>query len=61
MISALSKISQDSTIEQIKKTTVSAMCIATPFAKGNSRKSKFGSFFSSHPSIENRIEMLQKY
>lgn len=61
MISALNKISQDSVIEKIEKTTVSAMCIANPFAKKNSRKSKFWNFFSTHPSIENRIEVLQKY
>jgi heat shock protein HtpX len=33
MISALKKISQDSTIESIQKDTVAAMCIESPFAK----------------------------
>jgi heat shock protein HtpX len=33
MISVLQKISQDPVIESIKKDTVAAMCIQTPFAQ----------------------------
>jgi len=62
MISALRKISGDSVIETIDKPSVAAMCIANPFSKGKSKfMSKFKSFFSTHPSIEDRVEMLQKY
>lgn len=60
LISALEKISQDSTIESIKKDTVSALCIANPFAKWGSFD-WLHEFFSTHPSIKNRVEMLQKY
>lgn len=61
MIAALQKISTDSKIESIKKDSVSALCIESPFPKARGWKSKFHEFFSTHPSIENRIEMLQKY
>lgn len=61
MIGALQKISTDSKIESIKKDCVSALCIESPFPRARGWKSKFHEFFSTHPSIENRIEMLQKY
>lgn len=61
MISALRSISQDSTIESIKKDTISALCIANPFPKAAGLMSSFHEFFSTHPTIENRIELLQKY
>jgi len=57
MISALQKISQDPIIESIKKDTVAAMCIQSPFAPW----SKFKSLLSTHPSIEDRIRALQSY
>ena len=57
MISALQKISQDPIIESIKKDTVAAMCIQTPFAPGG----KFKTLLSTHPSIEDRIKALQSY
>lgn len=62
MISALKNISQDAVIEDIKKPTVAAMCIASPF---DSKKWWFSSFiwnlFSTHPSIEDRIKALEGY
>ncbi|MDD5377126.1 MAG: M48 family metallopeptidase [Candidatus Gracilibacteria bacterium] len=61
MISALQKISQDSVIESIKKDSVSALCISSPFPKTSGLVSRFHEFFSTHPSIENRIELLEKY
>lgn len=60
MISALEKISQDSTIENIQKDTVAAMCIENPFKKGKKR-SFFSKILSTHPSIENRIKALNSY
>lgn len=57
MISALQKISQDPIIESIKKDTVAAMCIQTPFAPGG----KLKTLLSTHPSIEDRIKALQSY
>lgn len=61
MISALQKISQDSIIESIKKDTVSALCIDNPFPKAKWFSNSIHEFFSTHPSIENRIELLKKY
>ena len=61
MISALQKISQDSVIESIEKDTVSALCISSPFPKTAGFMNRFHEFFSTHPSIENRIELLEKY
>lgn len=61
MISALTKISQDPVIEAIKKQTVAAMCIESPYASAANWWSGFGEFFSTHPSIENRIKALQNY
>lgn len=73
MISALEKIQTDSRIESITKRSVSALCIADPFKSeywvffGKLQKeivpksSFFSEFFSTHPSIENRIELLSQY
>ncbi len=61
MISALQKISQDPVIEAIKKQTVAAMCIETPFASAANWWSWIGEFFSTHPSIANRIKALESY
>ncbi len=64
MISALLKISGDSTIESIKKDSLSALCISNPFPKkGDTFKfmDTIHDFFSTHPSIEDRVAMLNKY
>jgi len=58
MISALQKISQDAVIESIEKQTVATMCIQTPFEK---KWWFFRNFFSTHPSIEDRIKALENY
>ncbi len=61
MIGALQAISADSTIESIKKDSVSALCIANPFPRVSGFMSHFHEFFSTHPTIQNRIDLLQKY
>lgn len=61
MISALQKISQDSVIESIKKDSISALCINNPFPKAKWITNWFHEFFSTHPTIENRVEILNKY
>jgi heat shock protein HtpX len=62
LISALQKISQDSAIESIKKNTVAAMCIESPFTKDSkSITSIFRWLTSTHPSIEDRINTLKQY
>lgn len=64
MISALLKISGDSTIESIKKDSLSALCISNPFPQNGSQSmfmETIHDFFSTHPSIEDRVAMLNKY
>jgi heat shock protein HtpX len=62
MISALKKISSDSTIEKIQSRNSS---VASMFIYDPKKKSKFSSklkgLFSTHPSLEERIELLEKY
>lgn len=60
MINALQKISVDSRIESIQKTSIAAMCIADPFAK-IWFMATIKSFFSTHPSIDDRISTLKNY
>ena len=62
MISALKKISGDSTIEEVqtRNSSVASMFIYDP-KKKSKVSSKLKGLFSTHPSLEERIEMLQKY
>lgn len=62
MISALEKISWDSWIESIKKHTVAALCIETPFSKKSEWFfSWIENLFSTHPKISDRIKALELY
>lgn len=62
LISALRKISQDPYIESIKKETVAAMCIESPFERWqNSFTNFFKNMLSTHPSIEDRIAAIESY
>ncbi len=58
MISALQKISTDSTVESIQRDTVAAMCIQNPLSKA---KKSLANLFSTHPAIEDRIAALNNY
>lgn len=53
MISALQKISGQSEIQKMQNRTLSALCIETP------KKKTKKSWFSSHPTIEERVSALQ--
>lgn len=61
MIRALEKISVDSTIESIKKDSLSALCISNPFPQSSGFLGKLHGYFSTHPSISERVDMLRKY
>lgn len=69
MISALLKIKNDSNIEDLKEKSMAPMFIFDPSIKyyvdeswnKQIKKSFFGSFFSTHPTVEQRIEALQNY
>lgn len=58
MISALRKISSDSTVESIQRDTVAAMCIENPMPK---LKKWLSNLLATHPSIEDRIAALNNY
>ncbi len=62
MISALQKISSDSVIESLssKWRNIASMFISNPRAKPR-LFSDMRSLFSTHPSIESRIEALRRY
>ena len=60
MISALQKIEKDSTIESIKKHSVAAICIQTPFAK-KEKSSRWRQLWMTHPSISERVKSIQNY
>ncbi|MFA5917044.1 MAG: M48 family metalloprotease [Candidatus Gracilibacteria bacterium] len=63
MIKALQKISTDARIEYIdgKSSTVSSMFIYSPKSNTKSYFSFISNMMSTHPPIEERIELLQKY
>lgn len=62
LINALKKISEDSAIESIEKQNIANMCISSPFAKNASGISaKFHEMFSTHPSMENRVKVLEGF
>jgi len=64
MVTALTKISKNSTIESVKKDTLSALCISNPFPPHGSSSlvsEMIHDFFSTHPSVEDRISMLHRY
>ena len=59
LISALRKLDTD-TAELVTANTATAnMYIANPFKKGKNAKRDSSSFFSTHPSIEDRVKALE--
>jgi len=59
LISALQKISGDPNELETANTATAHMYIAEPFRKKANGKEKTSSLFSTHPSIEDRIEALR--
>ncbi len=59
LISALEKISADPNELKTASSSTAHMYIAEPFRKNENGKKKKTSWFSTHPSTEERIEVLR--
>jgi heat shock protein HtpX len=61
LASALKKISDDPTIEAVKRKDVAQMFIENPQLKGGKKSVSVSSLFSTHPPIEERIKLLEQF
>ena len=59
LIDALTKISSDTSLLGVESSSTAHMYIANPFKKGAKAKRKSTSWFSTHPSTEDRINALR--
>lgn len=60
LITALQKISGDSRIEVIENRSVAQMCIENPLGDSKKGTNFFQNLFSTHPSVADRIRVLQE-
>jgi heat shock protein HtpX len=61
LASALKKISSDPTIEAVKRKDVAQMFIENPQLSGKETSVSLSSFFSTHPPIKKRIQILEQF
>ena len=61
LANALKKISSDPYIEAVQREDVAQLFIEHPQKKKKGFSQKFSSLFSTHPSIEKRIEVLEQF
>ncbi len=61
LASALRKISEDPTIEAVKRKDVAQMFIENPQAALNKSSFSIGNLFATHPPIKKRIEILEQF
>lgn len=61
LASALKKISDDPTIEAVKRKDVAQMFIENPQLKGGKKSVSVSSLFATHPPIEERIKLLEQF
>jgi len=61
LASALRKISEDSRIEAVERRDVAQMFIENPRAKEQKSSFSFSMLFATHPPIDKRIEILEKF
>jgi heat shock protein HtpX len=61
LASALRKISDDPTIEAVKRNDVAQMFIENPKAELKNSSISFTSLFATHPPIQKRIEILEQF
>jgi heat shock protein HtpX len=61
LASALRKISDDPTIEAVKRKDIAQMFIENPQAKEKKSSFSIGSLFATHPPIGKRIQLLEQF
>ena len=61
LASALRKVSADPTIEAVQRKDVAQMFIENPQAALNKSSFSLGSLFATHPPIQKKIEILEKF
>jgi heat shock protein HtpX len=61
LASALRKVSDDPTIEAVKRKDVAQMFIENPQVKEEKSSFSMSSLFATHPPISKRIELLEQY
>jgi heat shock protein HtpX len=61
LASALRKISEDPTIEAVKRQDVAQLFIENPGAKEKKNSFSIGVLFATHPPISKRIELLEQF
>jgi heat shock protein HtpX len=61
LASALKKISEDPTIEAVKRKDVAQMFIENPGVKESKKSFSMAMLFSTHPPIESRIAVLEQF
>ena len=61
LASALRKISEDPTIEAVKRKDIAQMFIENPQVKPGKTSVSIGSLFATHPPIDKRIRILEQF
>ena len=61
LASALRKISEDPTIEAVKRQDVAQLFIENPSTKEKKNSFSIGILFATHPPISKRIELLEQF
>jgi heat shock protein HtpX len=61
LASALRKISEDPTIEAVKRRDVAQMFIENPTASAKKSSFSFSLLFATHPPLQKRIEILEQF
>lgn len=61
LASALRKISEDPTIEAVKRKDIAQMFIENPGVKEKKSSFSLSSLFATHPPIDKRIEILEQF
>jgi heat shock protein HtpX len=61
LASALRKISEDPTIEAVKRKDIAQMFIENPGEKAKAKSFSLASLFATHPPVDKRIQLLEQF